>query len=103
MVILNAYRSRAAWKNVRDAEAQLAPRRAVRANLAQQINKFRTEGGRTGGVDTKLAELDAQLSKAEADDAPLEKELEFLKRTAIKESETMKWKALKEVSTIQLL
>ncbi|CCA70155.1 hypothetical protein PIIN_04094 [Serendipita indica DSM 11827] len=89
-------KSRAAWKNVRDAEAQLAPRRAVRANLTQQMNKFKTEGGRTGGVDTKLAELEAQLKKAEADDAPLEKELELLKRTAIKESETMKWKALQE-------
>jgi hypothetical protein len=66
--------------------------------LLAQINKFRTEGGKTGGVDTRLTELDAQLKKAEADDAPLENELELLKRTAIKESETMKWKALQEAS-----
>jgi len=44
-----------------------------------------------------LADLNGQLKKAEADDAPLENELELLKRTAIKESETMKWKALQEV------
>jgi hypothetical protein len=62
------------------------------------MNKLKTEGGRTGGVDTKLQELEAQLKKADLDDSPLEKELELLKRTAIRESETMKWKSLKEVS-----
>jgi Eisosome component PIL1 len=91
-------RSRTSWKNVRDAEAQIAPRRAIRNNLIAQINKLKTEGGKAGGVDTRLADLDAQLKKAEADDAPLENELELLKRTAIKESETMKWKALQEAS-----
>ncbi|CAG8725510.1 7703_t:CDS:2 [Acaulospora colombiana] len=60
------------------------------------MNKLKTEGGRTGGVDTKLQELEAQIKKADSDDAPLEKELELLKRTAIRESETLKWKALKE-------
>ncbi|PVG00768.1 hypothetical protein CPB86DRAFT_754314 [Serendipita vermifera] len=89
-------KSRTSWKNVRDAEAALAPRRAARQNLTNQMNKLRTEGGRTGGVDTKLQELEAQLKKADSDDAPLEKELELLKRTAIRESETLKWKALKE-------
>ncbi|KAG8832124.1 hypothetical protein FRC17_001995 [Serendipita sp. 399] len=84
------------WKNVRDAEVQLAPRRAARSNITGQINKLKTEGGRGGGVDTRLAELEAQLKKAESDDAPLENELELLRRTAVKESETLKWKALKE-------
>jgi Eisosome component PIL1 len=91
-------RSRTSWKNVRDAEVQIAPRRAARNNLLAQINKLKTEGGKTGGVDTRLTDLDAQLKKAEADDAPLENELELLKRTAIKESETTKWKALQEAS-----
>ncbi|KAG8758723.1 hypothetical protein FRC14_007510 [Serendipita sp. 396] len=89
-------KSRAAWKNVRDAEAQLAPRRAARSNIAGQVNKLKTEGGRGGNVDTRLAELEAQLKKAESDDAPLENELQLLRRTAIKESETLKWKGLKE-------
>jgi Eisosome component PIL1 len=93
-------RSRTSWKNVRDAEAQIAPRRAARNNLVTQINKLKTEGGKTGGVDTRLTDLDAQLKKAEADDGPLENELELLKRNAIKESETMKWKALQEASIV---
>lgn len=90
-------KSRASWKNVRDAEAALAPRRAQRANLIAQINKLKTEGGRTGNVDSRLADLDTQLKKAIADDEPLERELELLKRTAIRESEGIKWKALSEV------
>ncbi|KIM33794.1 hypothetical protein M408DRAFT_325395 [Serendipita vermifera MAFF 305830] len=89
-------KSRTSWKNVRDAEAQIVPRRAARNNLVAQINKLKTEGGKTGGVDTRLADLNAQLKKAETDDSPLENELELLKRTAIKESETIKWKALRE-------
>jgi Eisosome component PIL1 len=91
-------RSRAAWKHVRDAEATLAPRRNIRQNLKNETAKFQTSGGRTGNVDAKLRQLEAQLKKAEADDAPLEKELDLLRRAAIKESEAIKWKAFRDVS-----
>lgn len=84
---------------MRDAEAALAPRRAARSNITAQINKLKAEGGRTSNVDTRTAELETQLKKAEDDDATLERELDLLKRTAIKESETIKWKALQEVSS----
>lgn len=92
----NVDKSRAIWKNVRDAEASLAPRRSARASIKAQINSLKTQGGRGGGVDTRLQDLNAQLKKAEDDDASLENELELLKRTAIRESETIKWKALQE-------
>jgi len=81
----------------------LAPRRAARSNITAQIDKIKTEGGRPGSVDARIAELAAQLKKAEADDAPVENELDLLKRTAIKESETIKWKALQEYAHKLLL
>ncbi len=81
-------RSRSAWKHVRDAEAGLVPRRAIQQN----------SGNRTGNLDAKLHQLQEQLKKAEADDAPLVRELDLLKRAAVKESEAVKWKAFRDVS-----
>lgn len=94
-------RSRTAWKHVRDAEAGLVPRRAIQQNLKNEIARIRAgppSGGRNGNLDTKLQQLEEQLKKAEADDGPLERELDLLKRAAVKESEAMKWKAFRDVS-----
>jgi molecular chaperone GrpE (heat shock protein) len=91
---MDAFNSRICTDNFYSYQA---PRRSGRANITAQINSLKTQGGRTGGVDTKLQEFEAQLKKAQDDDAPLENELELLKRTAIRESESIKWKALKEV------
>ena len=92
------HRSRSVWKHVRDAEAGLVPRRTIRQNFRNEIAKIQNAGGRTGNLDAKLQQLEAQLKKAEADDAPLEKELDLLRRAAIKESEAIKWKAFRDVS-----
>jgi hypothetical protein len=94
------HRSRTAWKHVRDAEADIVPRRTIRQNFKNEIGRVREiqASGRGGNLDTKLQQLETQLKKAEADDAPLEKELDLLRRAAIKESEAMKWKAFREVS-----
>ena len=78
---------------MRDAENALAPRRAFRANLHNQIVKLEHEKG----PERKLAELRDLLGKAELDDVEDEKEIEILKRKAIRESETAKWDAIREV------
>jgi hypothetical protein len=94
-------RSRAAWKHVRDAEAGIVPRRVIQQNFKNEIARVRASqasGSRIAGLDAKIHQLEEQLKKAETDDAPLERELDLLKRAAIKESEAVKWKALREVS-----
>ena len=88
--------SRAAFKTLRDAENGLSGRRNIRATLQNQI--ARIEHDQRHGMEQKLAELKRQLRKAEEDDEPLEKEVELLKRKAIRESEGMKWNAIREVS-----
>ncbi len=45
----------------------------------------------------KLAELRAQLQRAEEEDDEAEREVEILKRKAVKESEQLKWEAVREV------
>jgi hypothetical protein len=94
-------RSRAVWKHVRDAEAGLVPRRTIQQNFKNEISRIRASqasSARTGNLDAKLQQLEEQLKKAESDDAPLERELDLLKRAAIKESEAVKWKAFRDVS-----
>jgi len=94
-------RSRAEWKHVRDAEAGLVPRRTIQQNFKNEISRIRAgqaSNGRAGNLDAKLHQLEEQLKKAETDDAPLERELDLLKRAAIKESEAVKWKAFRDVS-----
>ncbi len=88
--------SRAPFKELRDAETGLSGRRNIRAGFQNQI--ARIEHDQTRGMEQKLVELKRQLSKAEQDDEPLEKEVEILKRKALRESERLKWEALREVS-----
>lgn len=88
--------SRAPFKELRDAETSLSGRRNIRAGFQNQI--ARIEHDQQRGMEQKLVELRRQLSKAEQDDEPLEKEVEILKRKALRESERLKWEALREVS-----
>ena len=92
--------SRGPIKALRDAENGISGRRNIRASLENQI--ARIEHDQRHGMDQKLAELKRQLRKAEADDEPLEKEIELLKRKALRESETAKWNAVREVGGIYL-
>ena len=87
--------ARTPFKAFRDAEAALVPKRNYRAGLHNQI--ARIEHHQEKGMERKLPELRQQLAKAEQVDEPLEKELEILKRKAVRESEAIKWEALREV------
>ncbi|EPQ60760.1 hypothetical protein GLOTRDRAFT_113303 [Gloeophyllum trabeum ATCC 11539] len=86
--------ARAPMKALRDAETSLTPRRNARASLENQISRI--ENDQPKGMEKKLSELRQQLAKAYQDDDPLEKEVELLKRKAIRESESQKWAALRE-------
>ncbi|KAM6498169.1 Eisosome component PIL1 domain containing protein [Amanita muscaria] len=86
--------ARGPLKALRDAENVLAPRRAARFNLATQIAKV--EHDQQKGSEKRLAELREQLRRAELEDHSLEKEIEILKRKAIRDSETAKWEVLRE-------
>ncbi|KAL0951102.1 hypothetical protein HGRIS_007839 [Hohenbuehelia grisea] len=86
--------ARAPLKALRDAESALTPRRNARAGLQTQL--ARIEHDQQRGMEKKIAELKEQIKKAEADDAPQEKELEILKRKALRESELFKWEAIRE-------
>ncbi|KAL4242112.1 Eisosome component PIL1/LSP1 [Abortiporus biennis] len=86
--------SRAPFKALRAAEAQVAPRRAMRANLENQINKLENEN--KAGSHQRLGDLRVQLHKVEMDDENAEKEIELLKRKALAESESAKWAAIRE-------
>ncbi|RPD81999.1 hypothetical protein L226DRAFT_528211 [Lentinus tigrinus ALCF2SS1-7] len=81
--------SRAPFKALRDAESGLSGRRNIRANLENQI--ARIEYDQRHGMEQKR-----QLRKAEDDDEPLEKEVVLLQRKAVKESERMRWAAIRE-------
>ncbi|KAI0330538.1 hypothetical protein GY45DRAFT_1217516, partial [Cubamyces sp. BRFM 1775] len=86
--------ARAPFKALRDAENNLSGRRNIRASFQNQI--ARIEHDQQRGMEQKLAELKRQLRKAEEDDAPLEKEVDLLKRKAVRESERLKWEAMRE-------
>ncbi|GJJ08835.1 hypothetical protein Clacol_003054 [Clathrus columnatus] len=86
--------SRAPLKALRDAEAQLQPRRNIRTNYELQISRLKNEN--KPGTGGKIRELETMLSRAEAQDEPLEKEIELLKRKAIVDSETQRWDAIRE-------
>ncbi|KAH9847364.1 Eisosome component PIL1-domain-containing protein [Lenzites betulinus] len=86
--------SRAPFKALRDAETSLSGRRNIRGGLQNQI--ARIEHDQQRGMEHKLAELKRQLRKAEEDDEPLEKEVELLKRKAVRDSERQKWEAVRE-------
>lgn len=87
--------SRASLKALRDAEAAILPRRNIRTSLQNQI--ARIEHDQQKGQDKKMAELKDQLRKAELEDAGQEREVEILKRKAARESERLKWEAIREV------
>lgn len=88
--------SRSPLKALRDAEAQLQPRRNTRNNYELQISRMKNENKL--GTEAKIKEFESLLARAEAQDEPLEKEIELLKRKAIIDSETQRWDAIKEVS-----
>jgi hypothetical protein len=100
-VAIKLNNARAPFKALRDAEAALAPKRNFRAGLRTQI--ARIEHNQEKGMERKLPELRQALAKAELVDEPLEKELEILKRKALRESEAQKWDAIREVNHFVLL
>lgn len=87
--------ARTPFKTLRDAETAITPRRNIRTGLENQI--ARLENDQQKGSDKKIAELRDQLCKAELDDAGQEREIEILKRKAVRESEKFKWEAIREV------
>lgn len=87
--------ARAPVKALRDAEAALLPRRNIRAGIQNQIGRL--EHAQQKGTEKALSDLRGQLKKAEQDDVPLEREIELLKRKGVRESERLKWEAIREV------
>ncbi|KAG6879710.1 hypothetical protein C0992_012558 [Termitomyces sp. T32_za158] len=81
-------------KALRDAETAMAPRRNLLAGLHAQL--ARVEHDQQRGYEKKIAELKEQIHKAELDNQPQEKEIELLKRKAVRESEKLKWEAFRE-------
>ena len=86
------------FKTLRAAEGGLAPRRILRTNMENQISKLEYDNQR--GNQQKIAELKIQLHKAEQDDIDNEKEVELIKRKALRESEEKKWEAIREVGDL---
>lgn len=89
--------ARAPLKKLREAQAALSPRRAQRAAIETQIRTLQTNPNAKSGGETRIKELQDTLSKHNADDAPMEREVAELRRKAVRESEEMKWNAFKEV------
>ncbi|KIJ68378.1 hypothetical protein HYDPIDRAFT_106570 [Hydnomerulius pinastri MD-312] len=86
--------ARAPLKALRDAEATITPKRNIRAGLRNQIGRI--EHAQEKGTERRLSELREQLARAEQNDEPHEKEIELLKRKATRDSEQMKWDAIRE-------
>lgn len=91
--------ARAPLKKLRDAQAALSPRRAQRTAIETQIRTLQTNPNAKSGGETRIKELQDTLSKHNADDAPMEREVAELRRKAVRESEEMKWNAFKEVGS----
>ena len=87
--------ARTPFKVLRDAEIALTPRRNIRAGMALQISRI--EHDQQKGMEKRLADLKEQLRKHEAEDEAKEKQVEILKRRAVRESEQQKWEAIREV------
>ena len=87
--------ARTPLKLLRDTELQLLPRRNIRAGLQLQLSRLEHDNQK--GMEKKIAELKEQIKKAEADDQPQEREVELLRRKAIRDSEQLKWDAVREV------
>ncbi|KAF9242879.1 Eisosome component PIL1-domain-containing protein [Melanogaster broomeanus] len=86
--------ARSPLKALRTAETNITPKRNIRAGLRNQIG--RVEHNQEKGGERRLAELREQLARAEKADEHLEKEMELLKRKAVRESEQLKWDAIRE-------
>jgi len=99
--------SRASYKSLRDAETALHPRRTARASMRAEIERIKaaaSAGKAPASGAERIAELEGQLSKAEQDDAPQEREVVLLKRRALIECERKKWAAFREYAAkIELL
>jgi len=91
--------ARASYKSLRDAETSLHPRRTARSNMRAEMERIKAAGSAgkapANGAE-RVAELQSQLAKAEADDAPQEREVALLKRRALVECERKKWAAFRE-------
>ncbi|KAJ6610062.1 Eisosome component PIL1-domain-containing protein [Mycena sp. CBHHK59/15] len=86
--------ARSPFKTLRDAETAITPRRNIRAGLQLQLTRIEHDQPR--GLEKRAAELKEQLRKANLDDQPQETEVDLLKRLAIRESEQLKWDAIRE-------
>ncbi|KAG9047265.1 hypothetical protein FS837_002626 [Tulasnella sp. UAMH 9824] len=95
--------ARAPLKKLREAQAALSPRRAQRASIEAQVRTLQTNSNAKPGSEARIKELQDTLSKHNADDAPVEREVAELRRKAIKESEEMKWEAFREFGEKLLL
>lgn len=93
--------ARSPFKALRDAEHVLQPKRLRRQSIQGQIIKLERE--HVKGSEHRLAELKQQLHAAETEDAAAEKDIEVLKRKAVRESEQVKWAALREVSGVRII
>jgi len=85
--------ARAPFKALRDAETALQPHRTLRNNLHTNIDRFQND-------PKKAEDFRQQLHKLEQEDAAAERDIELLKRKALRESEQLKWAAIQEVSPI---
>lgn len=85
-------------KELRDHEVVVAQKRSIHTGLEQQIS--RVENSREKGYERRLAELKEQLTKVKSDDEPTEKQYDILLRKALRESEQVKFQALREVIEI---
>jgi hypothetical protein len=63
-----------------------------------QLQLSKLEHDQQRGSEARVAELKEQIKKAELDDEAQEKEVELLKRKAVRDTERLKWEALREVS-----
>ncbi|KAJ7070970.1 Eisosome component PIL1-domain-containing protein [Mycena amicta] len=86
--------ARAPLKSLRAAEAAIQPRRNARGALQLQISRIEQDQPR--GMEKRLAELKQKLKEANLEDQPQEAEIALLKRQAIRESEQIKWEAIRE-------
>lgn len=89
--------ARSPFKALRDAENALAPKRNMRTGLQNQIQRIEYDQRKDG--QQKMHDLKVQLQKVEEDTEEAEREIDILKRRAIRESEQMKWEAVREVSS----
>ncbi|KAH8102470.1 Eisosome component PIL1-domain-containing protein [Cristinia sonorae] len=93
--------ARAPYKELRAAEAKLTPHRTSRTNFENQIKKLETDNQR--GKEQKIADLRAQIVKLDNEFRDVIAELEITKRKAFKQSEQLKWEAIREYSEKMVL